>query len=166
MQEHERPEYGQKNEPVIKTAKEFFLTGSEMIEANHFVAGRQICQSSDSYKELQKVWNDDIDLRERFIILYLNKQNKVHGFYTVSIGGVDGTVIDYKLCILPALRSMSSGMILAHNHPSNNLRPSQADIKVTKKIKEAAKFFDIAVLDHIIMTPDEGYYSFADEGML
>lgn len=166
MQEHERPEYGQKNEPVIKTAKEFFLTGSEMIAANHFEAGRQICQSSDSYKELQKVWNEDIDLRERFIILYLNKQNKVHGFYTVSIGGVDGTVIDYKLCILPALRSMSSGMILAHNHPSNNLRPSQADIKVTKKIKEAAKLFDIAVLDHIIMTPDEGYYSFADEGIL
>tara|TARA_R110000751_G_C13590919_1_gene461023 strand:+ start:70 stop:570 length:501 start_codon:yes stop_codon:yes gene_type:complete len=166
MQEHERPEYGQKNEPVIKTAKEFFLTGNEMIAANHFVAGRQICQSSDSYKELQKIWNEDIDLRERFIVLYLNKQNKVHGFYTVSIGGIDGTVVDVKMCILPALRSMSSGMILAHNHPSNNLRPSQADIKVTKKIKEAAKFFDIALLDHIIMTPDSGYFSFADEGMI
>jgi len=166
MQEHERPEYGQKNEPVIKTAKEFFLTGSEMIAANHFVAGRQICQSSDSYKELQKIWNEDIDLRERFIVLYLNKQNKVHGFYTVSIGGIDGTVVDVKMCILPALRSMSSGMILAHNHPSNNLRPSGADKQITKKIKEAAKFFDIVVLDHIIMTPDEGYYSFADEGML
>ncbi len=166
MQEHERPEYGQKKEPVIKTAKEFFLTGNKMIEANRFEAGRQITQSSDTYNELKKIWNEDIDLRERFIVLYLNRQNKIHGYYTVSIGGVAGTVVDVKMCILPALRSMSSGMILAHNHPSNNLRPSGADIQITKKIKEAAKFFDIAVLDHIIMTPDNGYYSFADEGIL
>ena len=166
MQEHERPEYGQKNEPVIKMAKEFFLTGSEMIEANHFEGYRQITQSSDTYNELKKIWHNDIDLRERFIVLYLNRQNKIHGYYTVSIGGVAGTVVDVKLCILPALRSMSSGMILAHNHPSNNLRPSGADKQITKKIKEAAKFFDIAVLDHIIMTPDNGYYSFTDEGIL
>ncbi len=165
MKEHNRPEYN-KDEPVIKQAKEFFLTGNKMIDANHFEGGIKITSSYETYSELKRIWNDDIDLRERFIVLYLNRQNQIHGFYTVGIGGIAGVSVDVKLAILPALRSMSSGIILAHNHPSGNLNPSQADKQVTKKIKEAAKLFDIVVLDHLILTPDNGYYSFADEGLI
>lgn len=165
MKEHKRPEY-KKNEPVIKQAKEFFLTGTKMIDANNFEGGIKITASYETHRELKKIWNDDIDLRERFIVLYLNRQNQINGFYTVGVGGVAGVSIDVKMVILPALRSMSSAIILAHNHPSGNLNPSKADRAITDKIKAAAKLFDILVLDHLILTPENGYYSFADEGWI
>ncbi|MDZ7650383.1 MAG: JAB domain-containing protein [Cytophagales bacterium] len=94
-----------------------------------------------------------------------NRANKVLGIFELSTGGVSGTVADPKLIFAAALKGAASGMILAHNHPSGNLQPSQADLDLTKKIREAGKLLEIQLLDHVIVT-SEGYYSFADEGLI
>ena len=83
----------------------------------------------------------------------------------ISQGGVSGTITDIRIILQSAFSKLASAMILAHNHPSGNLKPSEADLKITKKIKDAAKLMDIAVLDHIIVG-DESYLSFADENLL
>jgi DNA repair protein RadC len=83
----------------------------------------------------------------------------------VSIGGISGTVADPRLIFIGALKAGASGMIVSHNHPSGNLTPSQADIQLTRKLKEGGNLLEIQLLDHIIMT-SESYYSFADEGIL
>lgn len=102
---------------------------------------------------------------EEFWILVLNRANRVLQHINISTGGVSGTVVDAKVIFKKALEHTASSIILCHNHPSGNLRPSQADIDVTNKLKSAGKTLDIAVLDHLIVT-DRGYYSFADEGMI
>ncbi len=107
--------------------------------------------------------NSKIEFVEQFKIILLNRANKVLGIYEVSTGGVSGTVADPKLIFAAAIKTCSSGIILAHSHPSGNLQPSQADIALTRKIKEGGRLLEIPVLDHIIVT-SEGYYSFADEG--
>ncbi len=108
---------------------------------------------------------DKIELQEQFKILLLNRANRVIGIYEVSSGGMSGTVADPKLIFAIALKAGASSIILCHNHPSGNLKPSQADIHLTNKLKEAGRFLDIEVMDHIILT-SEGYYSFADETLL
>lgn len=108
---------------------------------------------------------DTIDWVESFIVLGLNRANKVVSFYKISQGGITGTVADPRVILQFAIMSNCTSIILSHNHPSGNLCPSQADEELTQKIKHAASYFDIRVLDHIIVS-DEGYYSFADEGML
>jgi DNA repair protein RadC len=89
----------------------------------------------------------------------------VLGIYEVSTGGMTGTVADPKLIFAAALKGAACGIILAHNHPSNNLKPSISDEQLTTKIKEGGKLLDIKLLDHLIIS-SEGYYSFADEGLL
>lgn len=128
-------------------------------------AGNTVTQSNQSYKEFKAIWDEDINLRERFIVLLLNRANKVLGHYVVSTGGFNGTVVDPKLVFIPALLHGASAVILAHNHPSGNLNPSKADISVTKKIVECGKFLDIPVLDHIIIT-NKSYTSMADENLM
>ncbi len=103
--------------------------------------------------------------REVFAILFLNRSNKINHFEIVSEGGITGTVADPRIILRKALEEDAVSIILCHNHPSGSLKPSRADEELTKKIKEASKFFDITVLDHIIVS-DNGYYSFADEGLL
>jgi DNA repair protein RadC len=98
-------------------------------------------------------------------VLLLNRANGVTGVYEASSGGITGTVADPRLILAAAIKSLSVSIILSHNHPSGNLNPSRADEEFTLKIKEAAKYHDIKVLDHIILT-NEGYYSFADEGLI
>jgi len=102
---------------------------------------------------------------EEFWVLYLNRANKVIEKFALSRGGVSGTVADGKIIFKRALENLSSSIILAHNHPSGQLKPSQEDIKLTKKIKDAGALIDISVLDHVIIS-ESGYYSFADEGMM
>jgi DNA repair protein RadC len=85
------------------------------------------------------------------------------GLFHASKGGVAGTVVDLKVVFAAALKARASSMIFAHNHPSGNLLPSQADLDLTKRFKEAGKILDIQVLDHLILSPDDRYYSFADE---
>ncbi|HNE44520.1 MAG TPA: JAB domain-containing protein, partial [Chitinophagales bacterium] len=93
------------------------------------------------------------------------KANRIISKEKVSSGGVAGTVVDVKIILRLALQKLASGIILAHNHPSGNLQPSDADISVTKKLRDAAKLMEIAVLDHLIIG-DRDYYSFADNGIL
>ncbi len=102
---------------------------------------------------------------EVFGVVFLNKANKVNLFEIISRGGITGTVADPRIILKRALEEDATSLVLCHNHPSGNLKPSRADEELTKKIKEAAKYFDIIVMDHIIVS-EEGYYSFADEGIL
>jgi DNA repair protein RadC len=103
--------------------------------------------------------------REIFAVVYLNRANKVNHFEIVSEGGITGTVADPRVILKKALDEDAVSIILCHNHPSGSLKPSHADEELTNKIREAARYFDIKVLDHIIVS-DTGYYSFADEGLL
>ncbi len=103
--------------------------------------------------------------REVFAILLLNRANRIIHFEIVSEGGITGTIADPRIILKKALEHNATGIILCHNHPSGNLKPSHADEMLTKKIKNAASFLDILVTDHIIVS-HEGYFSFADEGML
>ena len=108
---------------------------------------------------------DKIELLEEFKVLFLNRANRVLQIFPVSQGGMTGTVADPRLILAGAIKIASCAMILVHNHPSGNLKPARADEDLTFKIREAAKYFDLKVLDHLIIT-SEGYYSFADEGFL
>lgn len=103
--------------------------------------------------------------REVFGVLFLNRANKINHFEIVSEGGITGTVADPRVILRKALEEDAVNIILCHNHPSGSLKPSRADEQLTAKIKEAAGYLDIKVLDHIIVSED-GYYSFADEGLL
>ena len=102
---------------------------------------------------------------EVFGVVYLNKSNKVNHFEIVSSGGISGTVVDTRIILKKALENGATSIVLCHNHPSGNLKPSKADEELTKKIKEAAKYHDIAVIDHLIVS-EEGYFSFSDEGIM
>jgi DNA repair protein RadC len=125
-----------------------------------------ISSSSDGYKICLHYWNQDkIELLEEFKVLFLSRANRVLQILPVSQGGITGTVADPRLILAGALKVAACGLILVHNHPSGSLKPSRADEELTLKIKEAARYFDIKVLDHLIIT-SEGYYSFADEGLL
>jgi DNA repair protein RadC len=125
----------------------------------------QIRSSRDAADLFYGHWPEDLELRESFYVLLLNRANRVNGIYQVSTGGIAGTVVDAKLVFAAALKSLSCAVILAHNHPSGNLQPSQADLELTRKLKDAGQTLDILVLDHLILTR-HGYYSFADEGLI
>ncbi len=125
-----------------------------------------IRSSNDTCNVLRQIWDQNkIELFEEFKVLLLNQGNKVIGVYDVSKGGLTGTVADPRLILATAIKALAVSIILSHNHPSGNLKPSRADEEITVKINEAAKYHDIKVLDHIIITA-EHYYSFADEGLL
>ena len=112
-------------------------------------------------------WDKDtIAMYESFKILLLNNSNQIKGIYQISQGGITGTLVDMRLLFAVALKSLSVALILAHNHPSGTLKPSQADRNITRKIKTAAEVLDLKILDHLILNPDGEYYSFADEGIL
>jgi len=126
----------------------------------------QITSSVDTFKILRQIWNPDkIEMIEEFKVLFLNRNNKVLGVFDASCGGITGTVADPRIILAAAVKSNAVSMILAHNHPSGSSKPSRADEELTTKIKEAAKYFDMRVIDHVIITVEE-YYSFADEGIL
>lgn len=119
--------------------------------------------SRDVALYLQQLFQDHH--HEVFVVLFLNRANKIRHFEVISSGGITGTVADPRLIMKKAIEQEATGLILSHNHPSGNLRPSKADEELTYKIREAAKLLDIRVMDHIIVS-HEGYFSFADEGLL
>ncbi len=123
----------------------------------------QITNSKDAFDILRASIADLI--HEEFWILLLNRANKVIGKEQISSGGISGTVVDAKVIFRKALEISASSLILAHNHPSGQLRPSQADIDITKRLVNAGKTLEVSVLDHLIVT-EKGYLSFADEGMM
>jgi len=127
---------------------------------------RPIVKSSqDAYDYLIGAWSPQIERLEEFVILCLNRANKVLGFSKISSGGISGTVADPKVIFQVALKSNASSILLAHNHPSGNTNPSDNDIQLTKKLKKAGEFLELNVLDHLIITTDS-YFSFADESLL
>ena len=125
----------------------------------------KIISSNDAFKVIKQFYFDDIDIFESFFILCLNRNNQTIAYAKISQGGVAGTVVDIKLIAKYAIDCLASGVILAHNHPSGNLKPSNEDLAITKRIKEGLKILDISVLDHLILT-SQGYLSFGDEGIL
>ena len=126
----------------------------------------KITCSEDAYKIFLKNWNDKtIELREEFKILLLNRANKVLGIVNISAGGISGTVADPKIIFCSALKANSSSIILVHNHPSGNLQPSQADLKLTNNLVQAGKLLEIHVLDHLTIS-SESYFSMSDEGII
>ncbi|MEP0984801.1 DNA repair protein RadC [Ekhidna sp.] len=123
----------------------------------------KITSSKDAFHLLNE---NMMDLNhEEFWIIFLKRNNEVIKKEMLSRGGMSGTVVDAKIIYKRALEEAASGLILAHNHPSGNLKPSQEDITLTKKLKDAGKSLDISVLDHLILT-DADYFSFADQGLL
>lgn len=140
----------------------------EMIYKTQVPASKRpaIISSADAYNILLANWDDNkIEFVEQFKILLLNRTNKVLGICIISTGNVSGTIADPKLVFTAALKANACGIILAHNHPSGSTKPSKADELLTARIKTGAQYLELTVLDHIILTK-EGYYSFADEGML
>lgn len=121
--------------------------------------------SEDVARFAREVWPEPVEVREVAMAFYLNRANKVIGYYEVSKGGLSGTVMDSRLILHVALQTIASSVILVHNHPSGNIQPSDADKEITKRIREAGKLLDILLMDHIILTSDY-YYSFADSGDL
>ena len=130
---------------------------------SEFTEKIKITCSNDIYQFMKP---ELMDLpKEEFWVLLLNRANRLIKKEQISSGGISGTVADPKIIFKAALDQYASSIILVHNHPSGNLKPSQADIKLTNKMKEAGSLLEIPILDHIIFS-DEGYLSFADEGML
>lgn len=126
--------------------------------------GKPVMQTSNDIADYLKTKLKDYR-HEVFAVLYLNRANKINHFEIISEGGITGTVADPRVILRRALEKDAVNIILCHNHPSGSLKPSRADEQLTVKIKEAAKFLDIAVLDHVIVS-ENGHFSFADEGIL
>lgn len=123
----------------------------------------KISSSKDAFDLIQ---GDLMDLpHEEFWVLLLNRMNQVVKKKRISEGGVTGTVADPKIIYKLALEDLATGVIVAHNHPSGNLKPSQSDIDLTRKLKEAGKFLEVQLLDHLIIA-NRNYFSFADEGLI
>jgi len=127
----------------------------------------QIKSSTEAFKLFNDTWDpDSLEYVEEFKILLLNRANAVLGLLPLSKGGISGTVTDLRVLFQAAIKANASGIVAAHNHPSGNLNPSESDLKLTRKIKDAGVILDIQLLDHLILTADGSYYSFADNGNL
>ena len=127
----------------------------------------QIRSSEDAHQVFRQIWDEDtIEFFEEAYLLLLDRTNRVMGWYKVSQGGMAGTVVDAKVIFATALKARANSIIIAHNHPSGVLRPSQPDKELTDKLFTAGKALDLPLLDHLILAPDGGCYSFADEGLI
>jgi RadC-like JAB domain/C-terminal domain on Strawberry notch homologue/P-loop containing NTP hydrolase pore-1 len=126
----------------------------------------RITTSDDAARFVRETFNaGEVELQEQFIVLYLNQANNIIGYYKHSKGAINATVADIRIVLAAALKALAVSMVIAHNHPSGNLKPSRADEQLTEKIKQAGSYMDVKLLDHVIVTKDS-YYSFADEGLL
>ncbi len=129
-------------------------------------ANRPIVDSVELASEvIRPFFSDIMEYKEAFKVVLVNRNNRILGVYTSSLGGLSGTHVDVKQILGVALKANASAVILAHNHPSGNLSPSGNDINLTKKINAACELLDLKVLDHIILTQDS-YCSFMEEGLL
>lgn len=122
----------------------------------------KITNSFNSYEFIKQFYGDDIEIFESFFLLLLNNSNITIGYAKISQGGITGTVVDPRIVAKYAVESLATGVILCHNHPSGNLKPSTQDIQITEKVKNGLSFFDIKVIDHLIIT-NGSYLSMADE---
>ncbi len=125
----------------------------------------KISSSADAADYIRQFYSDDIEVYESFFILLLNRANNTIGYAKISQGGIVGTVIDVRIIAKYAIESLATAVILAHNHPSGNLFPSDADHQITQRTRDTLKIFECQTLDHIILTA-KSYYSFADNGQI
>jgi len=153
----------------MKTQQQTTVSEVQLIYKNKVKASDRIkitC-SRDAYNVFMDSWNPEtVDFLEEFKMLLLNRSNAVLGIFPVSKGGLSGTVTDVRLIYQAAIKANACGTVICHNHPSGNLNPSESDNKITQKIKEAGNLLDIQLLDHIILTTEGDYYSYADNGIL
>ncbi|MFW2135008.1 JAB domain-containing protein [Chryseobacterium sp. TY4] len=125
-----------------------------------------ITQSKDAYDLIIREWDDNIlEMIEEVKVIFLNRTNKQIGIYNLAKGGITGCVVDIRIILSIALKTLATGVILVHNHPSGNLKPSTEDKKITNELKKACEIMNITLLDHLIVTK-KGFFSFADENLL
>lgn len=124
-----------------------------------------ITSSEDGANFIRQFYSDDIGIFESSFILLLDRSNHTIGYAKISQGGIVGTVVDVRLIAKYAIDSLASSVILAHNHPSGNLKPSESDEKITQQVLEGLKLLEVKLLDHVILT-ETNYYSFADNGKI
>lgn len=139
------------------TAKEYKLTCT-----TNEMQSIQVAGPADAAVFAANFFEDDINIYESCFIILLNRANKIIGWYKVSSGGLDATIIDKRIICKVAIDALSAGVILVHNHPSGEVNPSSADIKMTKEVKDCLKLFDVVLVDHVILS-EKKYYSFTDE---
>lgn len=136
-----------------------------LIKEHPQLYNQQITNSHDSYLLMEPYFKPYLTIKEVAYAIFLNRNNKPIGIYKVSEGGLTGTVIDKILIAKTAIELLATSVILAHNHPSGTLKESRADISITKDLKAALGLFEIALLDHLILT-NQAYKSFADDGLM
>lgn len=154
-------------------------TANQHIDFNHIaeitIAYRPVVKAADrpvvskheeAYRILRRTWDEQlVELQEQVKVMLLNAGNRLLGIYTCATGGTAQCIVDVKLILAAALKSNAAKIILCHNHPSGNLKPSQSDKMITEKLKTAARYLDITLADHLILT-SSSYLSFAHEGLL
>jgi DNA repair protein RadC len=139
------------------------LDNSELVD----LGNRKLNGSADSFSVFKKIFPaNKIGVQEYFYVLYVNRANDVIAYYNVSKGGTTGTVVDIEMVCNAAVKLLAKGVVVAHNHPSGNLTPSAGDKAVTQNLKTALKTLEIVLIDHLILAPNNRYFSFADDGIL
>ena len=145
----------------VREVKLKYIPHSGILKRNKITSAHDACmQLLEGYDQ------DTIGMQEQFVVLLLNRSNKPLGIYKVSTGGITGVMVDIRLIMVAALKSLATGLIISHCHPSGNLTPSIQDIELTAKIDKACKLLDIDLLDHIIVTSNHSFYSFSNEGIM
>jgi len=126
----------------------------------------QITSTEEAHQLIRSLWNEEsINLQEQFMAFFFNRANRLIGYRVISTGTMNACVVDVKLLVSLALHCLCEQVIIAHNHPSGNLKPSTQDEVITKKVKGALALIDVQLMDHFILT-QEAYVSFAEEGWL
>ena len=151
----------------LKELKTDWAFAEIVISYNTVIVNKTIITSAeDAYKVIQSLWNKDlINLQEQFMAYYLNRANQLIGYRLLTTGSMHSTSVDIRLLVSLALHCMASNVIIAHNHPSNNLQASKADEQITLQTRDALKLIDVKLLDHLIIS-ENGYLSLREEGAI
>ena len=151
------------NKKLKKLEKDFKIREVDITFKEEKLHFKQVRSSADAYKFIRDVMFKDLEIQEHFIVLFMDHSNTITGYYRHTKGTINSTNVDIEVILAVAIKTLSKAMIVSHNHPSGNKRPSEADKRMTKQLKQAASIFGISLLDHIIATKD-GHYSCADNG--
>lgn len=152
------------SDSVISSVPEIDIVKVDLIK---FEGKNKVTSSETAANVFREFWSENsINVQEHFNVLLLNRSNRPIGIYQLSKGGIDSTIADIELISAVAVKALAKGVIVAHNHPSGELSPSEPDKNMTKQLKEALKLFHISLLDSMILAPSGGYYSFLDEGIM
>ena len=150
-------------------SKQFVINEVELVYTPKMYEGEEtkVINSLTAALILRQAYNDNtINFQEESIVLFLNNANEIICINKLSKGGITATVVDGRILLATALKCMATGIIISHNHTSGKTQPSDNDINLTRRLKDACDLFEIKLLDHIIITPSSGYYSFVDAGII